>query len=163
MTGQLPESPAAMMGGQGENPSTQVPPKASPFKPAFNLEFITVGDQVKVGRAGRPMPPMLPGADLHAGKLLLWMTTTPCNRKWVCADQIVRFLYPEFCAVFGLKPRPVQTVLKHLKRLAKKRSRDVETGVEGCTRRKVQYFIPKGVAPTSRSLKTHANDNVVAG
>ena len=149
------------MGSQGESPSTQVPPKASTFKPAFNLEFITVGDQVKVGRLGRPMPPMLPGAELHAEKLLVWMATTPCKGKWVCADQIVRFLYPEFCAVFGLKPRPVQTVFKHLKHLAKKRSRDVETGAEGGTRRKVQYFIPNGwAAPRSRS---HANDNVVAG
>ena len=106
------------------------------------LAFVTVGDEVKVGTAGKMVAKITPTAAMHVPPFLRWLSGTPCAGKWVGADHIASYLYPEFCAVHGLEPKPLQTVLKHLKEHARKRSRDVQTGA-GANARRVQYFIPR--------------------
>ena len=76
------------------------------------LAFVTVGDEVRVGTAGKMVAKITPTAAMHV---------------------------PPFHI---LEPKPLQTVLKHLKEHARKRSRDVQTGA-GAIARRVQYFIPR--------------------
>lgn len=125
------------------NESPPNPTQNSQDTPAGRqLLFVVVGDEVRVLAARQMTVRVHPTAAMHVPSFLQWLSATPCAGKWVYADHINQYLYPEFCGVHGLEPKPVQTVFKSLKTATRKRIRDI-LARPFVPVRKVQYFIPK--------------------
>ncbi len=126
-----------------QNPITDPVGNLAGCSSSMALAVLMIGDQVAVWREGGVRPSREPPADVHAAELLAWLTDTACAGHWVSAADISRLLYPEFCRLRAWRPRPMQSILKHLKRLTKKRQRDVETTANCWRRNEVQYRVPR--------------------